>query len=50
MEFLRRVLPAAAIGFGLVATAAWIDLLSFGVFQVAALTRSSTDQGALRFV
>jgi hypothetical protein len=37
MSFLRSALPLIGLGFALIVTAAWIGLLSYGVFELAEL-------------
>jgi len=36
MAFPRSALPIVVLGFALVITAAWIGLLGYGVFELAA--------------
>lgn len=37
VEIVRRVWPSAALGFGLVVTAAWIGVFGYELFKLGAL-------------
>jgi hypothetical protein len=43
MENLRSALLIASVGFGLLATVAWIGLIGYGVFELAKFTLVELD-------